>query len=112
MTEKVAKKGAPKKNVTPTLKPTPTPVQDNLINTKALAGMCGTTPKALRRKLRAKWYNDGVHTDYAWKLGEKVLDEILASYGQAPIGTAKAPKGKKNKVEAPIEPKVEEAVSA
>lgn len=87
-----------------------TTVVEGDINTKILAGLCGTTPKALRRRLRAKWYNDGKHTDYAWKAGDKVLNEILASYNKGPM--TGAPKGRKGgKKEKVADEVIAEAVS-
>lgn len=95
------------------LKPTPVPQVEEVINTKVLAAICGTTPKALRRRLRARWYNDGVHTEYGWKPGDKVLNEILASYGKGPMEGTKRAKGKKGKkVEVDTPEVVEEVATA
>lgn len=55
---------------------------DKTLYTKEVAAMCGVTPKALRRVLRAKWYADGKTTHYAWNPTDKVLGEILAHYGK------------------------------
>lgn len=52
------------------------------LTTKDVAAMLGMTPKALRRKLRAKWYNDGVHTNYLWKEDDPILKEILETLGK------------------------------
>jgi len=66
---------------------------DKTLYTKDVAAMCGVTPKALRRVLRAKWYADGKTTHYAWNPTDKVLGEILAHYGKKlPAKKTKAPK--------------------
>ena len=54
--------------------------QPILLTTKQVAAMVGTTPKALRRVLRAKWYNDGEHTNYAWAPGDATLKAIVDFY--------------------------------
>lgn len=57
-----------------------TPVGEDILTTKEVAAMVGTTPKALRRVLRAKWYNDGVTTNYRWSKDDPILQEILDHY--------------------------------
>lgn len=52
----------------------------DILTTKEVAAMVGTTPKALRRVLRAKWYNDGVTTNYRWTKDDPILKEILDYY--------------------------------
>ena len=52
------------------------------LTTKEVAAMVGVTPKALRRTLRAKWYNDGVTTNYRWTKSDPILKEIVAHYKQ------------------------------
>lgn len=64
--------------------PTPT---TGVLTTKEVAAMVGTTPKALRRVLRAKWYNDGVMTHYTWTKNDPILKEILAHYSTTQTGT-------------------------
>lgn len=58
-----------------------------ILTTKEVAAMVGTTPKALRRVLRAKWYNDGVTTHYAWTKDDPTLKKIIAHYAQKKTGT-------------------------
>lgn len=58
-----------------------------ILTTKEVAAMVGTTPKALRRVLRAKWYNDGVMTHYAWTKDDPTLKKILEYYAQKKTGT-------------------------
>lgn len=53
---------------------------EGTLTTRDVAAMVGTTPKALRRVLRAKWYNDGVHTNYRWTQDDPILKEILKYY--------------------------------
>lgn len=53
---------------------------EGTLTTKDVAAMVGTTPRALRRVLRAKWYNDGVHTNYRWTQDDPVLKEIIEYY--------------------------------
>jgi hypothetical protein len=54
-----------------------------ILTTKEVAAMVGTTPKALRRVLRAKWYNDGKMTHYSWTKNDPILKEILDHYKKA-----------------------------
>lgn len=58
-----------------------------ILTTKEVAAMVGVTPKALRRVLRAKWYNDGVMTHYAWTKDDPTLKKILEHYAQKKTGT-------------------------
>jgi hypothetical protein len=61
-----------------------------VLTTKEVAAMCGTTPKALRRVLRAKWYNDGQMTHYSWTKDDAILKEILAYYKEKEKAAAAA----------------------
>jgi len=63
------------------------PNATQILTTKEVAAMVGTTPKALRRVLRAKWYNDGVTTHYAWTKDDPTLKKILEHYAQKKTGT-------------------------
>lgn len=63
------------------------PNATQILTTKEVAAMVGTTPKALRRVLRAKWYNDGVMTHYAWTKDDPTLKKILEYYAQKKTGT-------------------------
>jgi spore cortex formation protein SpoVR/YcgB (stage V sporulation) len=77
--EKKAEK-APKKAPEKAQDKQPGKPQGDILTTKEVAAMVGTTPKALRRVLRAKWYNDGQMTHYSWTKNDPVLKEILAHY--------------------------------
>ncbi len=63
------------------------PNATQILTTKEVAAMVGVTPKALRRVLRAKWYNDGVMTHYAWTKDDPTLKKILEYYAQKKTGT-------------------------
>ena len=76
---KTTKAKAPKKDKAPNA--------TQILTTKEVAAMVGVTPKALRRVLRAKWYNDGVMTHYAWTKDDPTLKKILEYYAQKKTGT-------------------------
>lgn len=57
--------------------------EEKVLTTKDVAEMVGTTPKALRRVLRAKWYDDKVTTNYGWTKNDPILKEILDYYAKA-----------------------------
>jgi len=78
-TKKDKPKAQPKAKTTPKAQPAPTTTA-GILTTKEVAAMVGTTPKALRRVLRAKWYNDNVTTNYRWTKNDPILKEILAHY--------------------------------
>ena len=65
--------------------------EEGLLTTKEVARMVGTTPKELRRVLRAKWYNDKVTTHYRWTEDDPVLKEIVDFYAAKKV-EAKAAK--------------------
>lgn len=56
------------------------PQDATILTTKEVAAMVGTTPKELRRVLRAQWYNDGKMTYYRWTKDDPILKEILDYY--------------------------------
>jgi outer membrane biosynthesis protein TonB len=91
---KTSKAKAEPKPKTSKAKAEPKPKKDEapnaaqtILTTKEVAAMVGTTPKALRRVLRAKWYNDGVMTHYAWTKDDPTLKKILEYYAQKKTGT-------------------------
>lgn len=87
----VSKEKAPTQK-TPKADPKPQPkvkVPAGVLTTKEVAAMVGTTPKALRRVLRAKWYNDGVTTNYRWTKDDPILKEIVQHYASAPATNSK-----------------------
>jgi phage antirepressor YoqD-like protein len=92
--DKAPKAKAEPKPKTSKAKAEPKPKKDEapnaaqtILTTKEVAAMVGTTPKALRRVLRAKWYNDGVMTHYAWTKDDPTLKKILEYYAQKKTGT-------------------------
>ena len=92
--DKAPKAKAEPKAKTTKAKAEPKPKKDEapnaaqtILTTKEVAAMVGTTPKALRRVLRAKWYNDGVMTRYAWTKDDPTLKKILEYYAQKKTGT-------------------------
>ena len=66
-----------------------TPKAAPILTTKEVAALVGTTPKALRRVLRAKWYADGKHTNYAWSEGDAILKEIVDHYAAKQVEATK-----------------------
>lgn len=79
-TKKTAGAKTSKAPAQPAKKPTNVKPTGDILTTKEVAAMVGTTPKALRRVLRAKWYNDNVTTNYAWTKSDPILKEIVAHY--------------------------------
>lgn len=60
-----------------------------IVSTAELAKLCQTTPKKLRRYLRAQKYQ---RTDKRWALDQKIVEEVKTHYAKPVPAETEAPK--------------------